>query len=90
VWFGSAERKKLEALIDELAGSYLRDDLSNSVRGRGEICRKMAEIADELRSAGDTKTIDRVRSYRPDIEIVLSREIRQQVRYLTARALEGA
>jgi hypothetical protein len=66
--FRSAGRKKLEALIDDLACSYLRGDPSNSEQGRDEICWQIAEVADGLVSAGDAKSIARAHTYRPDME----------------------
>jgi adenylylsulfate kinase-like enzyme len=83
-------RKQLEALIDDLARSYLRDDPVNSEQGRGEICRQITEVADGLRSAGEAKVLARVRDYRSDVEAALSREVRRHLRYLLARALSRA
>jgi adenylylsulfate kinase-like enzyme len=85
--FKIAVRKKLEGLIDDLARSYLLDDPTNSEQGRAEICRRITEVAGELRSAGHTKTIAEARAYHPEIEIVLPREVRRHMQYLVARAL---
>jgi adenylylsulfate kinase-like enzyme len=88
--FRSRGRRRLEALIDDLAGSYLRDDPANSEQGRAEICRRITEVAEALTSAGDTRAVERARSHRPDVEIGLSEEVRRHMRYLLARALSRA
>lgn len=88
--FGSGDRKRLEALIDDLAGSYLGDDPGDAERRRDEICRQITEVAIGLTSAGHTKVIARARTHRPDIEVWLSQEIRRNMRYLLARALSRA
>lgn len=88
--FGSGGRKRLEALIDDLAGSYLGDDPWDSERRRDEVCRQITEVAIGLMAAGQAKVIARARTHRPEAEAWLSRAARRNMRYVLARALSQA
>lgn len=87
--FKSEGRRRLEALIEDLASAYLLGDENNSPEGREKVCRAMADLAQRLRASGDTRAVVKARSYRSRIRIAFPPVIQHEMDEMVAEALSG-